>query len=193
MRPAEYIAPTFSWASITEKAIWQNSTWFGNSKSQRVQMLEVQCQLSSSDVCGQVTSGYIRLRGRLVPCRIFNERTEISSKMQLDIGGFVCLDAIEDTNLALDRNAMCLEIYDSQTIASARGSAHLGLSTALILTARITPGSYAELAFQNVRQNLSSKKLNELSNMQWYTRIGIVSRLSSDIFIGKEDSEIIIL
>jgi hypothetical protein len=193
-RPSAYLAPTFSWASTTGQTHWPGTP--GDYDTHRLTILDARCQPSTSDICGQVKSGYVKVRGRLSACQIIDEPKERSLQtQQLDIGGWPHLDAMaDDVDFARNPSAICLELFTRESVpAQSALEAPPGWSVGLLLTSQTRPGTYAELAVQNARRYLSDDELTELEKLPWYTRIGIVIRVPSTVFHGKTESDFVIL
>jgi hypothetical protein len=131
----------------------------------------------------------------LAPCRIINKPREASlQKQQLDIGGWPYLDSMEDLDFASDPLTMCLELFSAEPVAAELGlRAQPGRSMALLLMSQTRSATYAELAAQNTRRHLPHDELRELEKVPWYTRVGIVVLLASDVFEGQLESDLIIL
>lgn len=66
-RPAQYVAPTFSWVSRTGPVVMFNI----NTDNFKVQfsVLGASCLLRGSDPYGQISSGFVRVRGRMVQAK----------------------------------------------------------------------------------------------------------------------------
>jgi hypothetical protein len=64
-RPAEYIAPSWSWASVLDPVIYLHRSY----RHQYCQIRSVSTELATPDPTGGVTSGFIILKGRLLPSR----------------------------------------------------------------------------------------------------------------------------
>ncbi|KAE8314443.1 heterokaryon incompatibility protein-domain-containing protein [Aspergillus transmontanensis] len=77
-RPTCWIAPSWSWAA-TDSAVKFVGPRSGSGKSSRVRwhssILEVSCNPKGSDPTGQVKSGFLRAKGRLVPAYISGLRS----------------------------------------------------------------------------------------------------------------------
>jgi hypothetical protein len=188
-RPVEYLGPTFSWAAVAGEV-----TWRARGEEQTIKILDVRCQPSTLDICGQVKCGYVKVRGRLAPCKIINKPLQGTSQLQqLDIGGFPHLDAMEDAEYSSEVNAYCLEIFTSKSKKPLSDPYKTMWSTALLLTAQTISGSYAEKACQRARANSTQAELDDLVRVPWYTRIGAVHLLDPAVFENRPESDILIL
>ncbi|KAH0541562.1 hypothetical protein FGG08_003974 [Glutinoglossum americanum] len=58
-----YIAPSFSWTSRVAKIRWWR---LDNTAQQEVELLEADCKPRGSDPLGEVSSGFVKLRGRMI-------------------------------------------------------------------------------------------------------------------------------
>lgn len=108
--PESYIAPSFSWASVSSEVFWPHmmrlmakpleGTEMENPEESQVQYLVTDisgdCSLSTSDRFGQVLGGFIKLSGRIIDSYIRSSpKFEIgydSKYSNLEYGGLLCAD-----------------------------------------------------------------------------------------------------
>lgn len=117
--PGEYVAPSWSWASITQ-AIMQ-PVWTGTNGmlSSAAKLLEVHCHVPGKNPYGRVSSGFIDLRGMTVPIIVFLRRnywtkapgwTFLPDSALRESGDSLCRASIGEAISDFEASACCLYI-----------------------------------------------------------------------------------
>lgn len=65
VRPTEYVAPTWSWASVLDRVVYLHCSY----SQEYIQILSARTELATVDPTAGVHSGCILLKGRLMPSR----------------------------------------------------------------------------------------------------------------------------
>ena len=181
-RLGEYVAPTFSWASVSGEVAWRT-----RGPHQTVEILEVACSLAGHDPCGQVTSGYIWLKGQLLPCKIKDKADDPVQFHQIDLGGWPYVDSRDDAAYGTDVDAFCLELFNSEDEDNL-----MPYSIALLLTKYWDDGTYGQLAFETAQKLSSDTELEMFKKKPCYTRLGLVNMMDPRAFREVPKTELVI-
>lgn len=176
-RPSDYRAPSWSWVSVEGSIEYD----FGGALPRNpistichVDVLDINCSLKGNDSTGQVTAGYIRLRGKLV-----QTSCEQPFESKQDNAGLP----------TLRRNGIRTEFYPDVSLDALEPSYCLRIRTVNYGIQVPLPGDY---------KTTSSLVLQRVKNAEsTFTRIGCLIHNKSDDFTawwdGAEEQVITIL
>ncbi|KAI1117923.1 heterokaryon incompatibility protein-domain-containing protein [Nemania sp. NC0429] len=75
---SSYVAPSWSWASVSGMVRWRLGDDDGNDTHElRVELMSARCDLVGADETGQISGGELVLRGRMIPVNLFRGEIEI--------------------------------------------------------------------------------------------------------------------
>ena len=151
-RGEKYVAPTFSWASRSGAVIWYLGSAEDLTSESRIfpAILDADCTLAGEDPFGQVSGGYIKLRGYITEMRIESKgMCSPDGRLEMTKEGtescYVTLDSIQDVeNLQVGASVVCLDIMRDR----AEGKRYV--SGLVILPVASQNGCYRRIGFSTM-------------------------------------------
>jgi hypothetical protein len=193
-RPSSYIAPSFLWASVIGNISFVAVPRAANIIMQRFSILDISCQPKIEDTIGELSGGFLTLKGRLIEANFVNafpraiqpqmlyppetRHTCLTGTLKVKDGEYFLfhLDTTDVSVIQKDAHLVCFDLFRYT-------SGPPEISIALVLQkADVSSPLSGETAAAAAR-----------SNGSLYSRIGIIDLIFSAYFEKSREEEITIV